>query len=134
MWGALILLLLFLVIDPTTREVILSGLDDARLRLAVEAPLPYFMLIIFGGSALVSALIMKFWPRVENRPTRVRVMRRYQGLAQAELARMPQAPALGFYQLVAAIRFVVPVRARMACVRLMRHLGSFAGWKRLLGV
>lgn len=123
MWGALTFLLLFLVIDPTTRAAILSGLEDARLQLAVEAPLPYFVLVIVVGSALVSALIMKFWPKTENKSRRIQVLHQYQGQAASDLARAPQTPAL--LQLVSeALGLMLPVRARVACGKLLRLLGA----------
>lgn len=133
MWGALIFLLFFLVIDPTTREAILAAVEEARIRLAVEAPLPYFMLVIVLGSASVSALIMRLWPRVENRPKRVQILRRYQGRAEADLVRMPQARGFGLPQVLASACFVLPVRAKLACGRLLRHLSGFAGLKRVPG-
>jgi hypothetical protein len=122
MWGALTFLLLFLVIDPTTREAILSALEDARLQLAVEAPLPYFVLVIVVGSAMVSALIMKFWPKTEDKSRRVQVLHRYQGQAASDLSRTPLTPPL--LQLVfEAAALLVPVRARVACGKLLRNLG-----------
>lgn len=123
MWGALTFLLLFLVIDPTTREAILSALEDARLQLAVEAPLPYFVLVIVVGSALISALIMKFWPKTEDKSRRIQVMHRYQGQAASDLAQIRQTPAL--MQLVSElVALLVPVRARVACGKLFRLLGA----------
>ncbi len=123
MWGALTFLLLFLVIDPTTREAILSGLEDARLQLAVEAPLPYFLLVIVVGSALVSALIMKFWPKTEDKTRRIQVLHRYQGQAASDLTRMRQAPPL--LQLISeSLGLLVPTRARVACGKLFRLLGA----------
>ena len=92
MWGALIFLLLFLVIDPTTRDIILGGIEQARLQLAVEAPLSYFLAILLAGSALVSALIMAFWPRTEDERRVQHVVRHYQGAAQSE-ARVPAHPS-----------------------------------------
>ena len=123
MWGALTFLLFFLVIDPTTREAILSGLEDARLQLAVEAPLPYFLLVIVVGSALVSALIMKFWPKTEDKSRRIQVLHRYQGHAASDLGRAPQTPPL--LQLISEVAaLLVPVRARIACGKLLRLLGA----------
>ena len=121
MWGALTFLLLFLVIDPTTREAILSGLEDARLQLAVEAPLPYFLLVIVAGSALVSALIMKFWPKTKDKSRRIQVLHQYQGQAASDTARIPETPPL--LQLVSeTLGLLVPARARMACGKLLRLL------------
>ena len=138
MWGALTFLALFLVIDPTARAAILSAMDEVRIYVAVEAPLSYFVLVILGGSALVSALIMKFWPCVENRPRRVQVMHRYQGQAGCDLARMPRTPTFGLHQIIERMHLermhlVLPVRARMNCLKLLRSLGAFAGFKRLTG-
>src|SRR5690242_17718113 len=132
MWGALTFLLLFLVIDPTTRAVILAAAEDARLQLAVEAPLPYFLLVIVVGSAVVSALIMRYWPRTEEKSRRVQVMHRYQGRAASDLSKVPETPAL--LQLVSEVAsFVVPVRARIACGKVVRNVSGFAGLKRLPG-
>ena len=132
MWGALIFLLFFLVIDPATRDAIISAVEQARLRLAVEAPLPYFLLVIVGGSALVSFLIMAYWPRVEEKRTPVQVMRRYQGQAEADLVRMPATPACGLHQVLELAYLLLPVRARAACAKLLRQAG-FGALKRLPG-
>jgi len=132
MWGALIFLLFFLVIDPATRDAIIAALEQAHLRLAVEAPLPYFLLVIVGGSALVSFLIMACWPRVEEKPTRVQVLRRYQGQAESELAGIRQRPAFGLHQVLELACLLLPVRARAACARVLRHAG-FGALKRLPG-
>ena len=123
MWGALIFLLFFLVIDPTTREAIISAVEQARLQLAVEAPLPYFVLVIVGGSALVSFLIMAYWPRVEEKRTPVQVMRRYQGHAEADLPRMPQSSPFGLQHLFELACLLMPVRARVACDKLLQYVG-----------
>ena len=132
MWGALTFLLLFLLIDPTTRAAILAAVEDARLQLAVEAPLGYFLLVIFAGSAVVSALIMRYWPRTEEKSRRVQVMHRYQGRAGSDLVKMPETPAL--LQLVLELAgFALPVRARVACGKLLRNVSGFAGLKRLPG-
>lgn len=132
MWGALIFLLFFLVIDPTTRGAILSALEQARLRIAIEAPVTDFVLVIVVGSALISALIMLYWPRAEEKPRRVQVMHRYRGHAEADLARLPRTPAFGLHQVLAVAYLVLPIRVRMACVKLLRHIG-FANLKRLPG-
>jgi hypothetical protein len=132
MWGALIFLLFFLVIDPKTRDAIIAIVEQARLRLAVEAPLPYFLLVIVGGSALVSFLIMAYWPRVEEKARPVQVIRRYQGQAEADLARMPATPAFGLHQILELACLLLPVRARAGCTRVLRHAG-FGGLKRLPG-
>jgi hypothetical protein len=86
MWGALTFLLLFLVIDPTTRGIILTGIEEARVRLAVEAPLSYFLMVILASSAAVSALIMAWWPKKTD-PHPAQVTRRYQGVADCDLHR-----------------------------------------------
>ena len=132
MWGALTFLLLFLVIDPTTREAILAAIEDARIHLAVEAPLSYFLLVVLGGSAMVSALIMKFWPRTEEKFKHVQIMHRYQGQAATELAEMRRVPAFGLL-LLELTCLLLPVRARAACGRLVRNHGGFARLKRLPG-
>jgi hypothetical protein len=132
MWGALIFLLFFLVIDPTTREAILSTMEQARLQIAVEAPLTYFVLVIVGGSAIVSALIMACWPRVEEKPRRVQVMHRYQGHAESELAGLPRTPAFGLHKALELAYLVLPMRARMAFRRRRRHSG-FANLRRQPG-
>lgn len=124
MWGALTFLVLFLVIDPTTRHMILDVIEDARLRIAVEAPWPYFLIVIIALSASVSALIMRLWPRSEEKFRRVRVMHRYQGLSASEMARNPKPPALA--QLVMETAgLLFPVRARVACGKLLRNLVGF---------
>ena len=120
MWGALIFLLLFLVIDPTTREMMLAGIDDARLRLAVEAPWPYFVLVIVIGSAMVSALIMRFWPRTEDATKRVQILHRYQGRTPTEPSAIQQTPSFGLL-VMELTNLVLPVRARVACGRLLRN-------------
>ena len=79
--------------------------------------------MIVVGSALVSALIMKFWPKTEDRSKRIQVMHRYQGEAASDLARIPQTPPL--LQLVSEVAaFLVPVRARVVCGKLLRLLGA----------
>src|SRR5215467_12706413 len=85
MWGALIFLLLFLVIDPTTRDIILAGVEQTRLQLAVEAPLSYFLAVVLMGSAAISALIMAFRPHTEKDRRVHHVVRHYQGAAQDEV-------------------------------------------------
>ncbi|HLK46483.1 MAG TPA: hypothetical protein VKT49_00030 [Bryobacteraceae bacterium] len=124
MWGALTFLLLFLVIDPTTRAVILVTLEEARLHLAVEAPLSYFLLVVLGGSALVSALIMKFWPRTQAQSQHVRILHRYQGRTAIEMAESRPAPSLALRLIVELTCLRLPLRARLACGRVLR---SFAG-------
>ena len=133
MWGALTFLLLFLVIDPTTRDAILAAIEDARIHLAVEAPLSYFLLVVLGGSALVSALIMKFWPRTEEKFKHVKIMHRYQGQAATELVEIRPAPPFGLQLVLELTCLLLPVRARAACGRLLRNHGGFARLKRLPG-
>ena len=111
---------------------ILSAVEQARLRIAVEAPVTDFVLVIVVGSAIVSALIMLYWPRAEEKPRRVQVMHRYQGHAEADLARLPRTPAFGLHQVLAMAYLVLPMRVRMACGKLLRHTG-FANLKRLPG-
>jgi hypothetical protein len=122
MWGALIFLLLFLVIDPATRDIILAGVEQARLNLAVEAPLSYFLGIVLAGSALISALIMAFWPRSENERRVRHVVRRYQGAAQNE-SRLPVHPS----------RYLWAFSSPAVWFKRMRAVASFACLKRLLG-
>ena len=133
MWGGLILLLFFLVIDPTTRDAIVGALDEARVRLAVEAPLPYFMLVIVSLSASVSALIMRLWPRVEDKPRRVQILRRYQGHSEADLARARQARAFGQHRFLGLAWLIVPVRARIGGAKLLRSISGQTGLKRVTG-
>ena len=132
MWGALIFLLFFLMIDPATRDAIIAAIEQAHLRLALEAPLPYFLLVIVGGSALVSALIMLYWPKAEEKRAPTQVMRRYQGQAESDLVRMPRTPAFGLHQLVELACLWLAVRAKAARAKLWRHAGSGA-LKRLPG-
>ena len=125
-------MLFFLVIDPSTREAIIAAVEQARLRLAVEAPLPYFVLVIVGGSALVSFLIMAYWPRVDEKPTARQVMRQYRGQAEDDLVRIPQRPVFGLNPLLELACLLLPVRARAACAKVLRHAGMGA-LKRLPG-
>ena len=106
MWGALTLLLAFLVIDPTTRDIILAGLEHARLRLAVEAPLSYFLAVVLAVSALVSALIMACWPKAEPEPRRHQVVRRYFGPADSEPRPAVVSPTPGLDLILAVVRYV----------------------------
>jgi hypothetical protein len=122
MWGALIFLLLFLVIDPTTRDIILAGVEQARLQLAVEAPLSYFLAIILAGSAAVSAFIMAFWPRTEDERRVHHIVRRYQGAAQDEV-RLPVHPS----------RYLWTFASPAAWFKRMRVVAGFACLKRMLG-
>ena len=133
MWGALTFLCLFLVIDPTTREAILTAVEEARVQLAVEAPWPYFLLVIVVGSALVSALIMKFWPKSQNKSRRIQIMHRYQGPAASDLMEIRRAPALGLHPIVELAGLILPVRARNSCGRLLRNFAGYVSRKRLLG-
>jgi len=130
MWGALIFLLFFLVIGPSTREVILAMIEQARLQIAVEAPLSYFLLVVLGGSALVSALIMKFWPRSVEQGQPMRVVRHYQGSAAVEMARTRR----GRVTLLEFAWLVLPVRARAICVKLLRSATGLSRLKRLPNV
>ena len=131
MWGALIFLVAFLVIDPTARDLIVGAVEDARMQLAIEAPLPYFLLVIVIGSALVSTLIMKYWPSADNRSRRVQIVHRYQGQAASDLDELRPAPSLGLRLLAELMYYVLPLRARMACRRLLGSPTGFAGLKRV---
>jgi len=88
MWGALAFLVMFLMIGRTTREFILSFLDHLQLRLAVEAPLSYFLIILITGSAVLSALIMAFWPKTQDEKKQI-VTRQYLGPTDGELRLTP---------------------------------------------
>lgn len=131
MWGALTFLLMFLVIDPTTREIILAGLDRAHLQLSVAAPLSYFLFIIVFGSAAVSALIMAFWPKTQQERTQF-ITRRYQGPAGYEL-RPAQAAAQPWLTVVESARHRFPLRAAMAVDGWMRDLDPRAVFHRVVG-
>jgi hypothetical protein len=133
MWGALIFLMFFLAIAPSTRDVILAMLEQARLRVAVEAPLSYFLLVILGGSALVSFLIMRFWPRAQESRAPVCVVRRYQGQAAADLSRAQQQQAFGLPQMVEFLCLALPVRARLVCLKLLGVSPAVSGFNRLPG-
>lgn len=100
MWGAFIFLAFFLVIAPSSRDAILAMVEQARLQVAVEAPLSYFLLIVLGGSALVSALIMKFWPRAEENRTAVRVVRLYRGQAEVDFTPASRSRSFGWFAAV----------------------------------
>ncbi len=134
MWGALVFLLFFLVIGPDSREAILRMAEEARLRVAVAAPLSYFLLVVLGGSALVSALIMRFWPRAEDQRPPLQVLRRYQGHAEAEVIQATRYPAFRPEHAVEARWLIWPIRARLRCLKLARGVGGFAWLKRLAGV
>jgi hypothetical protein len=133
MWGAILFLLMFLVIDPTTRDFLQSAIEQACLRLAVEAPLPYFLLIVLTGSALISALIMMYWPRTENDAEQTRVVRRYQGRAATDTSIAPRRPAFGLHLVSELACLLFPIRARRACERLWRNISELASLKRLPG-
>lgn len=115
MWGALTFLSLFLVINPTSRDAILGFVEHARLRLAVEAPLSYFLVVVLLGSAVLSALIMAFWPRVVEEPKRIQVVRRYFGPADCDLDHTRVSGGL----MRELVRYLLPVRvwARFAALR-----------------
>lgn len=131
MWGALTFLLLFLVIDPTTREIILAGLEQARLRMAVEAPLSYFVVIILLGSAAVSALIMALWPKSQREPVRY-VHKRYLGATDSELRQAQEASGSWLQVMLEACRHLLPVRMAMALEIRLRDIATLAALKRIL--
>ena len=133
MWGAALFLMMFLVIDPGSREFLRSAIEQARLTLAVEAPLPYFLLIVLTGSAIVSALIMVFWPRTEGDPARSQVVRRYRGRAATDFGVVPARSAFGLHQVAALMWLLLPVRARRAWERMRRDLADLTAFKRLPG-
>lgn len=134
MWGAVLFLMMFLVIDPSTREFLRSAIEQARLSLAVEAPLPYFLLIVLTGSAVVSALIMVYWPRTEEDPARNQVVRQYQGLTATDQSAMAaQRSAFGLHLVAELAWLLLPVRARRAWERLRRDFSDLAALKRLPG-
>ena len=133
MWGALVFLAFFLVIAPSSRDVILAMLEQARLRIAMEAPLSYFLVVVLGGSALVSALIMRFWPRVQDNAPPVRVVRHYQGRPEDERIRVPRPPAFGVRLLLDLVWVLLPAQARRACQRLLGHPSASVRLKRLPG-
>ena len=132
MWGALIFLLLFLVIDPTTRDILLAGLEQARLRLAVEAPLSYFVVVILLGSAAVSALIMAFWPKTQEERVQY-VTRRYFGATDSELRSAAAASESWLHVVLEAARHLLPVRLATAVEIRLRDIASLARLKRILG-
>ncbi len=125
MWGALVFLIVFVLIDGSTRDAILSALEQAQLQLAVEAPLPYFLLLVLGGSAFFSALIMALWPRAESRTRRVQVLRRYQGQPASEFVRRQRSSALGVHRFFALAWVALPVYAKRFWGRFHRRSGNF---------
>lgn len=131
MWGALTFLFLFLVIDPTTRDIILTGLEEARLRVAVEAPLSYFMVVILLGSAAVSALIMALWPKSQRDPVQY-VHRRYQGATDSELLKAQEASGSWLHVALEGCRHLLPVRMAMALEVRLRDIATLAALKRIL--
>lgn len=134
MWGAVLFLLMFLVIDPSTREFLQSAIEQARLSLAVEAPLPYFLLILLTGSALISALIMVYWPRSEEDPVRNQVVRRYQGLSATDQSAMAaRRSAFGLHQVAELALLLFPIRARRVWKKLRRDVSELGTVKRLPG-
>ena len=135
MWGALIFLLMFLVIDPATRDFIVAGLEQARLRVAVEAPISYFLLVVLGGSATISALIMALWPKPESERQHHRVIHRYFGAAECDLRPLARRTGAKTRLMLDCARFVWPLSLPSVAGRKRdRALAGFAGLKRLLGV
>jgi hypothetical protein len=131
MWGALTFLFLFLVIDPTTRDLILTALDEARLRVAVEAPLSYFVVVILLGSATVSALIMALWPKSRRDPVQY-VHKRYQGATDSELRRAQEASGSWLHVALEACRHLLPARMALALEVRLRDIATLAALKRIL--
>ena len=121
MWGALVFLALFLVIDPTTREIIVAMLEQARLRIAVEAPISYFLVIVLTGSAAVSALIMAYWPKRHNEQQQFVVTRRYIDPVEPAEWRRPRRSASPWVGLALELaRYLLPVRVYSGFASLKR--------------
>jgi len=134
MWGALLFLVTFLAIDPASRDFLRSAIEQARLALAVEAPLPYFLLIVLTGSALVSALIMVYWPRTEEDQSRNQVVRQYQGRAATDSSTTAaRRPAFGLHRVAELAWILFPVRARRAWEKRRREFSELAALRRLPG-
>lgn len=133
MWGALIFMLFFLVIGPTTRAIILDFIEQTRLRFAVSAPLSYFLVVIIAGSALVSALIMTWWPKVEVETPVYRVTRHYLGPADDDVRRAPATLGPWLQLALALARCVLSVRMAASLEVRLRDLAASTALKRQLG-
>lgn len=124
-------MMLFLVIGPTTRQIILGIIEDVRLRLAVATPLSYFLIVIIVGSAVVSAAIMIFWPKTNVEPVQYHVTRRYLG-PSGEVDAEPALLGPWLQLLLHLAQCLLPVRrAALVEVRL-RDMAASAVLKRQL--
>jgi len=93
MWGALVLLFLFLLINRDGSEILESLADGARKAFSLGDPFSDVVIGIMLAAAIASALLMIFWPSLEQ-PRRYQVFRRYFGPACVNLPGAPAAPPL----------------------------------------
>jgi len=133
LWGALAFMLMFLVIGPTTRAMILDLLENARLQIAVATPLSYFLIVIVVGSAVVSAIIMAWWPKRQVEPVKYHVTRRYTDPSEAEIHPTPAAPGPWLQLALDLARCVLPVRMAAALEIRFRDYAASSALKRQLG-
>jgi hypothetical protein len=93
MLGALVLLVLFLLINRDSLGFIQSVAEDARDRFGGGDPNANVVIVIMLAAAIACAVIMMFWPSIEE-PQRQQVLRRYFGPAYASLHRETVRPPL----------------------------------------
>jgi hypothetical protein len=114
MWGALVLLVLFLLINRDDSAILQSLAEEARQRFSLGDPFSNVVIAIMVAAAIASALLMIFRPRLDE-PQRYQVFRRYFGPTCVHLQPAPAAP---------------PLRTRWLRV----YLATVRGAKRRLGV
>ena len=93
MLGAFVLLVLFLLINRDSLGFLQSFAEEARDRFGGGDPYANVLIVIMLAAAIASAVIMMFWPSLEE-PRRQQVLRRYFGPAYASLHREPVRPPL----------------------------------------
>jgi hypothetical protein len=93
MWGAFILLVLFLLINRESLGFLQSVAEEVRDRFGGSDPLANVLVVIMLAAAIASAVIMMFWPSLEE-PRRQQVLHRYFGPAYASLHRETVRPPL----------------------------------------
>jgi hypothetical protein len=93
MLGALVLLVLFLLINRDSLGFLQSVAEETRDRFGGSDPYANVLIVIMLAAAISSAVIMIFWPSIEE-PRRQQVLRRYFGPAYASLHRETVRPPL----------------------------------------
>lgn len=63
MWGACLFLVLFLLVAPTTRKMLIGMVGQSGNWMSQWAPFSYIIAVLFVVAGIVSLVLMKSWPR-----------------------------------------------------------------------